>query len=116
VVSQPDRESCDLDHNPGSGGYYQVGGQIYPAADHGHWTLTSGSAYPAARSIQWHYYFLLGPQSALSNFNQAKAAYGQAHNEDYSAWPGNHTLSGFRVIGTFTLTPVRPANRYCRNS
>jgi hypothetical protein len=115
VVSQPDQNSCATDGTPGSGGYYLVGLLHPAAATHGDWNVTSGDYYSGAQSIQRHIYFLLGPESAVQSFAQARDAYGETHDGDVGSWPGKPTLAGFRLLGMLTFTPVQPADRYCHN-
>lgn len=64
--------------------------------------------------MQRHIYFVLGPESAVRSFASSKDAWGATHNGDVSQWPGRRELTGFRVLGTITFTPVEPADRYCR--
>ena len=113
VVSQPDLASCATDGTAGTGGYYLVG-TLHPSADRGDWSVTSGSYYSGAQSIQRHIYFLLGPESAVRSFALAQASYGETHSGDVDSWSGKPTLDGFRLLGTLTFTPVQPPDRYCR--
>jgi Caspase domain len=112
AVSQPDPGSCDTDHLKGSGGYYLLG-VLHPSASHGDFRVTSPDYYAGAQSIQRHIFFVLGPQSAVVSFGESRKAYGQAHGGVSDSWPGKATLAGFRLLGTFTFTPVQPADRYC---
>lgn len=102
VVSQPDSNSCATDGTRGTGGYYLVG-RIVPNR-HGAWSVTSGAYYSGAQSIQRHFYFLLGSPSAVNTFTNAQAASGGA-----TSWAGDR----FQLLGSFTFTPVQPANHYC---
>jgi hypothetical protein len=111
VAFQPDPNSCATDGTKGSGGYY-LAGRLHLTASGG-WRVTSPDHYSAARSIQWHIYLLLGSQAALHSFAQAQDAYGEAHDGDVGQWGGKPTLDGFRQLARFTITPVRPINRYC---
>jgi uncharacterized caspase-like protein len=113
AVDQPDAGSCAIDGTRGSGGYYPIG-TLHPSAAHGDWTVTSGNYYSGAQSMQRHIYFVLGPESAVRSFASSKDAWGATHNGDVSQWPGRRELTGFRVLGTITFTPVEPADRYCR--
>ena len=113
AVDQPDPDSCALDGTKGSGGYYPIG-TLQPSAAHGDWTVTSGDYYSGAQSMQRHIYFVLGPQSAVGRFASSKDEWGATHNGDVSQWPGRRELSGLRILGTITFTPVEPADRYCR--
>jgi hypothetical protein len=114
VVDQPDPASCATDGSPGTGGYYLVG-TARPTAGHPDWSVTSPDYFSGAQSIQRRIYFLLGPESAVNTFAQAKDAYGDTHDGDVDSWGGKTTLAGFRVLGMLTFTPVQPANRYCKN-
>jgi cold shock CspA family protein/predicted Ser/Thr protein kinase len=111
VVTQPDPRSCAMDGSKGTGGYY-LAGPVHPDSE-GRWRVTSGGFYSGAQSLQRHIYFLLGSRSAVNSFGKSRAAYGAAHDGDASQWPGKFTLDGFQLLGTFTFTPVHPANRYC---
>jgi len=113
AVDQPDPGSCATDGTKGSGGYYPIGA-LQPSAAHGDWTVTSGDYYSGAQPMQRHIYFVLGPQSAVRSFAAAKDEWGATHNGDVSQWPGRRELSGFRILGTITFTPVEPADRYCQ--
>jgi hypothetical protein len=114
VVDRPDPGSCATDGSPGSGGYYLIG-TAQPTASHPDWSVTSSDYYADAQSIQRHIYLLLGTESAVESFTQAKNAYSETHDGDAGSWPGKTTLTGFRVLGMLTFTPVQPADRYCRN-
>ncbi len=103
VVSQPDRNSCATDGTLGTGGYYYVGSVVPDSR--GEWSVTSGDYYPGAQSIQRHFYFLLGSPSAVSSFKETQDASGGA--------PSLPTPGAFQLLGSFTFTPVQPANRYC---
>jgi cold shock CspA family protein len=111
VATRPDPRSCATDGTSGTGGYY-LAGTVHPDS-RGNYSVTSGSFYSGAQSLQRHIYFLLGSRSAVDSFGKTRAAYGAAHDGDASQWPGKLTLDGFQLLGTFTFTPVHPANRYC---
>jgi hypothetical protein len=113
VVSQPDSASCALDGSQGTGGYYLLK-TLDPATDGGNWSLQTGPVYEGAQYIQRHFYFALGPQSAVNSFSQDKEIYGEAHNGDLSSYKGKADMTDFKVLGEFTFTPVQPVNRYCK--
>jgi hypothetical protein len=113
IVSQPDPDSCSPDGHPGSGGYYLLKTLSMATSDN-NWTLQTGVSYPGSQLIQRHFYFLLGTQSSVNSFSQDKANYEVAHDGDSSSYPGKLDITGFKLLGQFTLTPVEPANHYCK--
>jgi CHAT domain len=100
VVSQPDPGSCATDGTRGTGGYYLIG-QVHQDS-RGDYTVTSGNYYSGAQTIQRDFYYLLGPESAVAGFSG-----------DGTSWPGLASFTGFQSLGSFTFTPVQPANHYC---
>ncbi len=104
VVSQPDSGSCDKSGNPGTGGYYLIG-PVNPDSA-GEWTVTSGPSYKDGEVIQRHLYFLLGSPATVNAFKNAQAVSGGAPSLTSAD-------ESFQLVGSFTFTPVQPANRYC---
>jgi hypothetical protein len=114
IVSQPDPGSCSPEGSPGSGGYYLLKTLSMATSENNNWALQTGVSYNGSQLIQRHFYFLLGTQSAINSFSQDKANYEAAHDGDSGFYKGKPDITGFKLLGQFTFTPVEPANHYCK--
>jgi TIR domain len=110
LVARSDPTTCDLDGNPGTGGYDEYE-EVNPSGRSGAWQA-SHTIYPRSATIRRVVFFVLGPESTLRHLLAEKAEWQKTHKT--TGYPGRQRLpSDLKKLAYVTVQGQIPRGHHC---